>query len=139
MNKILILILSLVLIGCGASYEKEESSYVEESEEMYYFMEPEEPIPPIEWDSTIIIHEIEESARLEVSVEVDLKKDSVEKDSLDNKSQKRDTIKRKVDKREKLEISPIDTTSVLPDIRKNRKMVEDQQQLLDSLLRDKKK
>lgn len=134
-----LILVSFILVGCGASYEKE--GYHEDTESHdEYLLEPE----MIAWDSTVSFEEYEKPLALEISIDVEVKEDEDSTEKVSNKKDSvkitQDTLRRKdQNKRQKLDISPVDTTKVLPGIKKNLKTLDEQQQLLDSLLKEKKK
>lgn len=134
-----LILVSFILVGCGASYEKE--GYHEDTESHdEYLLEPE----MIAWDSTVSFEEYEKPLALEISIDVEVKEDEDSTEKVSNKKDSvkitQDTLRRKdQNKRQKLDISPVDTTKVLPEIKKNLKTLDEQHQLLDSLLKEKKK
>jgi len=119
MKKLIFLIILVLLIGCGSSHEKVESvsttEYIEASSMMKEF----------------------ESS--DVYIEYAKTKDSVIKEIAERGSIKEDSVAKKSTQRQKLEISAIDTTSVIQSLRKNKEVINQQQILLDSLLKEKKK
>jgi len=137
MKKLAFLIVLLIITSCGASYEKEATSdvsYDSYEEEMVY--EVEENATEFVVEPHVILEEtllVEEEPILLEITKLEEPVFNVEDTVVE------DTLEKKSNKREKLQISKIDTTSVLNDIKKNRQTLDDQHQLLDSLLKKKGK
>lgn len=143
MKKLLVLVLSLLIWGCNYSYQNNKEEFL--NEDSITIIEPEYLMEMELLDSTFLLEE--KKVAVQVELDVNLKSneviDSIKKDSIEEKNdlikkdsiEKEDTLKRRRYKR--IISIKADTTSVLPELKKNREIINKQQELLDSLLNKK--